>query len=207
MSEKTKFAHVVATFDRTNESADILYVNPSNVSSEPAPTEGRTRGDVSLLLRDKQGEPVAQIHPEVRYDSCSGESAAVGLIQQDVQLVEGATSLELVFDGRVLDTFNITAEEDDIDPMGGMVLDGSLDGADNRRGFAGPASEREGVTYAVLAKPNNSEIWNTLSVGRRTPEFEIDKNQFPGAEKLEIKVVQNVGFSRRVIDERVVSLA
>ena len=88
-----------------------------------------------------------------------------------------------------------------------MTLESRLDGAEARSRFSGQAPRREGVTYLIQARPDNSQTWNTLSIGGVTPEFEIDKNQFPGATSLTVRVVQNAGFSRRIVEEREIPLA
>ena len=80
-------------------------------------------------------------------------------------------------------------------------------GREHRRDFgASGVAQRKGVTYLIQAKPDNSDDWRTLSIGRSTPEFQIDKNQFPGATSVQVRVIQNAGFSRSTIDERTVSL-
>jgi hypothetical protein len=61
---------------------------------------------------------------------------------------------------------------------------------------------RRGVTYTVQVKPEGSDAWHTISVGRDTPETEIDRNQFPGSRKVDVRVLQTTGFDERVMAEK-----
>lgn len=204
----TRFAHVVATVDPTEHSGQILYINPSNIQSNLSPLGGLDRGDIALVLRNSDGVEIRRIIPEVRYDACSSpDDPHIGLIQQDVELPEGLASLELVQGEEVLDVFEATPPEEAPALADGMTLEAPLAGAGHRRsGFSGLVEAQAGVTYLIEARPDNQGPWSTLFIGRKTPDFEIDKNQFPGARKLSVRVVQNAGVTRRVIDEREIEL-
>jgi hypothetical protein len=206
-TEQTRLAHVVATVDTTVPSGKILYVNPSSIRSSKDPLQGLGRGDVALVLRDASGGEIARIYPEIRYDACAVQDLErPGLIQQDVEVPAGLAGIELVQGDVVLDTFQPAADVPAPEVAGGMTLSRSLSGDDTRSGFSASVAPQEGVTYMVEARPDNSRYWNTLSIGRKTPAFEIDKNQFPGATTLKVRVIQNVGFRRRVFDERDIPL-
>jgi len=63
-----------------------------------------------------------------------------------------------------------------------------------------------GVTYAVQVKPDTGGHWNTIAVGRPTPNVEIDRNQFAGAKKAEVRVLRTNGFDEEVIVHETVDL-
>ena len=203
-----RMVHVVATVDLTEGGGDILYVNPSNVRSNAAPTAGMGAGDVVLVLRDAGGAELGRIYPEIRYDACADhEDHRQGLIQHDVELPGNLAAIELVRGSDVLDRFSPEPPEPAPEVAAGLTLGAPLPEAGNRRDFgAGQVAPRKGVTYLIQARPDNAEVWNTLSIGRSTPEFQIDKNQFPGARTLTVRVIQNAGFDRRTVDERVIPL-
>lgn len=204
-SVMTRLAHVVATIDTTEGSGSILYVNPSNVRSGGAEAAGMGADDTSLVLRDAGGTEIGRVHPVIRYDACAEhEPHVLGLIQQDVELPEDVAEIELVRDGEVLDTFR---PEEPV-PASDVAADLALSsGAGHRRDFgAAHVQPSKGVTYLIQAKPDNDQEWHTLSIGRRTPEFQIDRNQFPGATSVAVRVIQNAGFSRRTVDERTIPL-
>lgn len=201
--EQTRLAHVVATIDTTAQSGRILYVNPSNVRSSKDPLQGLARSEVALVLRDASGIEIGRVYPEIRYDACAGrEPELPGLIQQDVEVPTNLARIELVQGDTVLDSFHRAADVPAPEVAGGMTLERALTNGDTRSGFSASVTPQEGVTYTVQARPDNSQSWNTLSIGRKTPDFEIDKNQFPGATSLHVRVIQSAGFARRVVDEQ-----
>jgi len=63
-----------------------------------------------------------------------------------------------------------------------------------------------GVTYSVQVKPDNKTTWDTIAVSRSTPEVEIDRNQFAGAQRAEVRVLRTTGFDEEVIAEDSVDL-
>lgn len=206
--ETTRLAHVVATIDTTEGSGSILYVNPSNVRSGSAEASGMGAGRTALVLRDAGGAEIGRVPAEIRYDACAEHEAHVlGLIQQDVELPGGVAEIELVRDGQVLDTFH----PDEPAPAPEMTADFTLGppyaSGGHRRNFgAAHVQPQKGVTYLIQARPDNDQEWHTLSIGRRTPEFQIDRNQFPGATSVAVRVIQNAGFSRRTVDERIIPM-
>lgn len=209
--EVTRLAHVVATIDTEDADGKILYVNPSNINSSNADQAARLAagGNVELVLRDADGGELGRVYPEVRYDACSGQDdVRPGLIQHDIDVPENLAIVELVRDGEVLDTFRPEAPEVEPDMTAGLTLAAPLTGLDSNRSRFGAADvgHREGVTYLIQVKPDNALSWSTLSIGRKTPEFEIDKNQFPGARYLTVRVIRNAGFTRKVMDEREIPL-
>lgn len=209
--EVTRLAHLVAIIDTEDEDGKILYVNPSNINSSNADQAAglAAGGNVELVLRDADGAELDRIFPEVRYDACSGhEEVCPGLIQHDINVPDNLAIVELVKGGEVLDTFRPEAPEDEPDMMAELALDAPLTGVESSRSGFGVAgvTHREGVTYLIQVKPDNETNWSTLSIGRKSPEFEIDKNQFPGARYLTVRVIQNAGFTRKVMDEREIPL-
>lgn len=64
-----------------------------------------------------------------------------------------------------------------------------------------------GVTYSVQVKPDTGKHWSTIAVGRPTPKVEIDRNQFAGAKKAEVRVLRTNGFDESVIAHDVVNLS
>jgi hypothetical protein len=204
--ETTHLAHVVATIDTTAGSGSILYVNPSNVPSGPPAASGMGGVETALVLRDASGAEIGRVHPEIRYDACAAdETPHLGLIQQDVELPEGVAEIELVRGDTVLDTYH----PDEPPPAGDIAADIALGpprSGSNRRDFGAHVEPQRGVTYLIQAKADNGRDWHTLSIGRSTPEFQIDRNQFPGAKSVAVRVIQTAGFSRRTVDERTIPL-
>lgn len=205
---QTRLVHVVAIVDESAGTGKILYVTPSNLRSNATPTAGLGRGAIELVLRNGSGEDLARIVPDVRYDECGGKGEdRQGLIQQDIEVHSALASVQLVRNGEVLDTFAPEAAVPPQDVAAGMTLRGAAPEAAHKRAYGAEGiAPRQGVSYVVQARPDTGEGWQTLSVGRPTPEFEIDKNQFPAATKVDVRVIQHAGFERHVVEEREVSL-
>ena len=54
-------------------------------------------------------------------------------------------------------------------------------------------------TYTVQVSTDNGMTWQTLAVGLATPEITIDRNQFLGAEQVQIRVIATDGFTRSLL--------
>ena len=63
-----------------------------------------------------------------------------------------------------------------------------------------------GVTYSVQVKPDNKETWDTIAVGRPTPQVDVDRNQFAGAKSATVRVLRTTGFDEDVIAEDKIDL-
>jgi hypothetical protein len=58
------------------------------------------------------------------------------------------------------------------------------------------------VTYTVQAKADGAP-WRTVALGLPLPSTDIDVNQFPGARRLEIRVLQSDGFEESEVFRQV----
>jgi hypothetical protein len=64
-----------------------------------------------------------------------------------------------------------------------------------------PVQPEPGVSYTIQVQPAGEQAWQTIAVGRKTPEVVIDRNQFPGAERARVRVLRSTGFEDSVIAE------
>lgn len=214
MTDKSRFAHVVATVDVQEHTGEILYVNPSNVASRDDRAAGRGAAmpiddRVLLVSRSGDGEELDRLYPELRFESCAdSEHPKIALIQEDIVLRPETAALQLVMEGQVLDTFSAGAPAAEQAAEAAGALGPPLPGSPHRRAFAlESVGEEPGVSYTMQAKPDNAAAWTTLAVGRDKPDFTVDKNQFPGAAKLDLRVVRSTGFAQEVVETRSVDLA
>jgi len=205
------YAHVIANIDVSSGQGGIDYVLPSRKRTGSDRLAGAAPGDpqVRLVLKDAAGKEIGGVHPELRFEACDdGEKPHRALIQQDVELSEGLAQVDLEFDGKTVDTFR-PEQAGPIDEQfretasWGLPLPGD---PDKLALGTGKVTTHSGVSYMVQAKPDNSDQWQTLSIGKSTPEFVVDKNQFPGASSLDVRVTQNAGFESRTVDERTIKL-
>lgn len=209
--EGESFAHVIASVDLAAGQGRIKYVLPSRAPTSSTPqtgTEGETFG-VSLVLKDAEGAEIGRIHPELRFETCHDENEhRRALIQQDIAVTGALSEIDLEYHGKTLDAFKPSAPPSvDLNISDNMTLGPPLPGTLNKLSFRATKVEpRRGVSYMVQAKADNATQWQTLAVGQPSPDFVIDKNQFPGAASLELRVTQNAGFESRTVDQRTIKL-
>lgn len=200
------YVHLVASVNLDGAEGRILYVNPTDVTSA-TPTEPSEEA-VALVIRDHGGAQIDRVTPQVRLEACQDADAPrIGLIQQDIAVREGTASIDLMLGDMVLDTFTAGEPETAGAVSPSFGLGPPMAGGPHRRAFAAAdVGEKAGVTYMIQARPDNEPTWITLAVGQKTPKFVIDKNQFPGATKLDVRVIQSTGFTQSTIQTKQIAL-
>lgn len=205
------FAHVIASIDTATGEGKIRYVLPSKMRTGAGEQAGAMPGDeqVRLVLKNAAGKEIGRVRPELRFEACDDEETPHrALIQQDVEMISGLAEVDLEFQGKTVDTFRpeqaLPVDQQFRETANyGLPLPGSPD----KLSLGTPKIiPQAGVSYMVQAKPDNSEKWQTLSVGMPTPDFVVDKNQFPGASSLEVRVTQNAGFHSHTVDQRKIKI-
>ena len=213
--ERGEFVHVVATVDLAKNAGEICYVNPATTRTATE-TPGDTR--VELSVEDATGTQKKTWNPVVRFPSTEGgKEPTVGLIQEEIVREPWMKVLRLLVNGHEVSKYEAGA------PSAAIAGGASLEAAGIAPGAAGASialevagaerphrrqlrmgaspQPRAGVTYTVQVKPEGTDAWQTISVGRDTPETEIDRNQFPGSRKVDVRVLQTTGFDERVMAE------
>jgi hypothetical protein len=207
--ENRKFVNVVATVDLAKDVGHIRYVNPATsgvTSDDPGNPE------VELSVEDAGGGQKKRWHPIVRFASSEpGQKPQVGLIQEDIPYEPWMNVLRLYVHGTEVANYQAGALPSH---TAGMVAGGPgaqslvVEPADPDRPhrrkmrLAQPATPHEGVTYTVQVKPEGSQAWHTLAVGRDKPDIEIDRNQFPGAHNADVRVIRTSGFDEQVVAQQ-----
>jgi len=219
------FVHVVATIDLGKDTGQIRYVNPAKTAtSVEAPGDSR----VEISLEDATGKTKKTIHPVVRFASpeSGSDQPTRGLIQEDIEREPWMNVVRLLINGHEVSKF----QGGEPSPRPGL-LRGMASGMAKAIGLGGamPAAmvvpqlelatpspdrpqrrqlrmtslepPRTGVKYSVQVQPEGSKTWETIAIGRDTPEIEIDRNQFPGARLVNVRVVETTGFDEHVMAE------
>jgi hypothetical protein len=202
------FVHVVATINKTSGNGKIMYVNPS-VST--IASDAVTDNDVELAAYDSNGREVYREPVVVRRSSDEPDRPNdVGLIQADLPRMPDMKSVRLLLKGKEISQYE-----------GGPKLPGAAEGGTFGLTLGGnPAANRRplkiselaglqpvaGVTYSVQVRPDNKETWDTIAVSRPTPDVDVDRNQFAGANRATIRVLRTTGFDEEVIAEDTIDL-
>jgi hypothetical protein len=216
------FVHVIAIVDLTHVSGDIKYVVPVARPASAAEPVAAARGRVQLLVRGAAGAELERVPIAVCIASCSSvadgaERIEGGLVQHTLRLPDGAAGFDLMIDGRRVDSFDAPPDEEPAAPSldlaratlaaAGPMLDIEVPPSPHRKALTGGEVMPEaGTSYTVQVKPTAATAWTTLSVGRPTPAFNLDRNQFSGASEVDVRIIRNRGFRSNLHLERRISL-
>lgn len=218
------FVHVIAIIDLTHVSGDIKYVVPLTSPPTGPASAGAAAADEGrawFVVRDRNGAELDRTPLAVGRGSCAAlpdgaEPTEGGLVQHTLRLPEGAAGLDLVIDGRTVDSFDAPPDEE---PAAGPALTNTIVAAagpmpemtvppsrHRRTLIGGEVAAEPGTSYTVQVKPPASAGWTTLSVGRPTPAFNLDRNQFSGASEVDVRIIRSRGFRSDLHLERRLSL-
>lgn len=201
------FVHVVATVNTKASEGQIRYVNPSTstIRTDAAPDDA-----VELLVEDAHGVALHREAVIVRRSSCEGGARGdVGLVQADLPYQAGMKSLALLVNGKEVSRYDAGGPAAPPTPVS-LGLEAMAGAAPHRLRLtldqAAGLQPSAGVTYTVQVKPDTGGSWNTIAVGRPTPTVDIDRNQFAGARKAEVRVLRTTGFDEEVIVQETLDL-
>lgn len=196
------FVNVIAQVDPRSGAGKILYVNPSsNVVVSDDPVES----DFELVVEGADGSELRRVRAPVLMLSGPGEPASAALIQQDIEFAEGARRIRLLFRDEEKDRFEPPPLAEVPEPVDYAPPEPV---GPNKRTFrpGTPVTPRDGVTYTVEARREGDPSWYAIAVGQPTPEFQLDRNQFPDAGKIDVRVWRSTGFEEKIVAEEHVSL-
>lgn len=201
------FVHVVATVNTKAQEGKILYVNPSTSTVE---SDAPASDSVQLVVLDDNGRELSREAAVVRKSSCADSHRDdVGLIQADLPRLPGMKSVLLTIGNKEVSRYDAGAATA-VPQAANLALAGETPGAPNRRRItlaqAAGLKPTAGVTYSIEVKADNGAHWNTIAVGRPVPQVDIDRNQFSGATKADVRVLRTTGFDEEVIAQETVNL-
>lgn len=210
--QRGHFVHVIARLNVKESNGKIMYVNPASFATT---TDESGDKDTLLVVLSQAHEVLTTIHPFLRLPSCDEEGGRdVALIQEDIPVIKGMRFIKLIHNGKTCDIFDAgefaaVNEGAGIAPIPTLAVAAPF--ANRRKLILGGSfetltMETRGLTYTVQARPHGAKAWQTLAVGRLTPDLEVDVNQFPGATEVDIRVLRTNGFSEEVISEGTVDI-
>jgi hypothetical protein len=186
---KGNFAHVVGTFNLAERTGTIDYVTPVNVATESSDLKDE---GIHLIGEDAAKKLLFDKVVNPQRNSCAPDTQK-GTFEEFVPVSPQLRSIRLAIGGSTAAEFSrgaksapgaITFSAPNLDKPNRLSLDAIV---------AVPTSQ--GVTYAVQAKAEGSDHWQTLAVGLPTPNTNVDVNQFPGAKSVDVRILQSDGFS------------
>lgn len=193
---KGAFAHVTGTFDLETKNGTIDYVTPVNLASASNDFED---GHMHLIGESAQGDKLFDKSVNPQRNSCAPRDTK-GTFEEYIPVSPNLAHLRLTIDGATAATFS----------RGQRTFPGTLSlgppdpSAPHRMAIRhGPAAQpATNVTYTVQAKADGLP-WRTVALGLPLASTDIDVNQFPGAKRLEIRVLQSDGFEESEVFRQV----
>jgi hypothetical protein len=197
------FISVVATVNLTKRTGEILYVNP--VSSALAASTVADTNVVEIRVLDADGQTLQAYPAPVKLNACAdtGQDEA-GIVDAIIPVHPGVRQLELVLDGQVLDTFRAGGAAPEVsnlhrDDVTESVFSFAWD-------TAAAEAEPTKLTYNVQVSTDDGQSWQTVAVGRTTPDVTIDRTQFEPGTRVTVRVVATDGFTNTVADTETFSV-
>lgn len=208
------FINIVATVNLTKGSGKIMYVNPvSGVLAPQASEESRVR----IRVKAADDAVIGEYPAAVKLNTCNDpDKAQKGVVDTLILRQPEARAIELLVDGRVVDAYQAgaapppeignvrrrEAEEDEVEAADALGSTEDLVsfqwdvGSGEEDAVAGAAGNR--ITYNVQVSTDGGATWQTVAVGRATPDATIDRNQFQDAESIQVRVIATDGFDSSV---------
>ena len=183
---KGKYAQVVGTFDLHDCSGTIDYVTPVDFATKTS------EGEVANLRLIGEGPSGVvfdtPVHPQ--RNSCAPHADS-GTFEEFVPVTPALRTVKLMVGTTIAAQY-----KRGLDSAGPPVTVAGLNlSSPYKLQISSDALPAPGVTYSVQAKPDTSSSWMTLAVGLDAPNSEVNINQFPGANKIEVRVLRTDGFT------------
>jgi hypothetical protein len=228
MSER--LINLIANVDLKEGIGEILFANPLGGDTASAPDSvinalagegshlaiagGPSIGpaEYELVVEDAEGTELARYAPTIKYSQCSlapdgerSEERTTGLIDEIIPYIEGMKRVRLLHDGKLLDTFEGGSSLKGAE-LGPVMLSEAAGEGQNRRMLRADIEPQSGVTFTVQVRPEATGAWETIAIGLKRPDVQIDRNQFPGVRRARVRVLRNSGFEDEVFVEQDVDL-
>lgn len=203
--------NVVATVNLTRATGKIKYVTPVTRALVPQADDASR---VVIRLSGADGGTLLEYPAAVKVKTCRepGDDEK-GIVDVALPRRADAAALELVVDGAVVDTFRAggpppqvtgirrrEAAEDEVGPAGMPEDTVTFEWGVESQEDEGAADAAAGsVTYNVQVSKDGGQTWQTVAVGRPTPDVTIERGDFADAESVVVRVVATNGFDSSAV--------
>ncbi len=195
------FINVVATVNLTEGTSEILYVNPVSRGLTPA-VGGESNVELRVLRAD--GGQLQSYPVPVKLNFCADTAEdRAGIVDALIPAHPEARQLELLIAGQVVATFRAGSA---VPELSNLRREEVTESAVSLAWDAAAESEGANLTYNVQASTDDGQTWQTVAVGRTSPDVEIDRTQFPPGSRVTVRVIATDGFSNRIADSETFSV-
>ncbi|GAA6179570.1 hypothetical protein NBRC116594_10080 [Shimia sp. NS0008-38b] len=191
---RATWIQAVGTFNRADNSGQFVSVQRA---SESSVSEDQNASSLHISVEDDGGKKLAEIPVSPAFGSCD-DVVDVGTFQVFFKLPKDAKIFRLVHEDLEIAIYFTSAQQPTA--PGTEAL-----GLGPRTGHSVPLTQAGSpdpdATYTVQAREKGSDLWQTLDIGLDRPDAgQIDLNQFPNAEAIEVRVLKSSGFDLEEID-------
>ncbi|MGI9353548.1 MAG: FG-GAP repeat domain-containing protein, partial [Rhizobiaceae bacterium] len=192
--------NVVGTINLTRNSGSIDFVNPVKQGTRP---EGQADDTIVLRILGTTGEELARHKAFVLLNSEREPGEDVkGIINELIPQVDGASSIEMLVNGDLADTFKaapvsvLGARSSGAVDVQASLSDGAVLVKVENLGAA-----REGISYIVEFSADGGASWQIAALNVSDPNTTIDLTPLEGVANLDIRVSETTGFAIRTVGE------
>ena len=187
-----KWAQVIGSYDLEAKTGSIKSVQPTTLAFTPL-EGGEDRVHVKGFGAGKSALFDLAVNP-LRI-SC-GDGGNELMFEEFIPVTKRLKTVRLYVDGTEVARHEPGASA----PPRRISLGRPDPTAPNRFSMRAEVAPTPGVSYTVQVRPEGDERWQTIGTGLEKPDAaSVDINQFPGAKRLDIRVLQTDGFSSEEI--------
>jgi hypothetical protein len=211
--------HVLATVNLTRKSGKLQHVTASSKLRPDVPASVLSQApDLKLRLYRKDGELIGEYLVHFYRDVCREENAdETGIVDVVIPSDPQSSTLELVLNGQVIDTFTRTATANPVqniraatEPQERMMLSSPI--SDRRMIEWTDESAASGVresavspkiSYVVQISQDDGATWQTVGYDLDQTKLEIDSTLLEGIERVQVRVTSTDGFTAQTVTQTV----
>jgi hypothetical protein len=199
------FISVVAEVNLTEGTGNIRYVNPVSRTLSAAAVGG---AGFELRVLDATGQALGSYPAPVKLNSCADPSEdRTGIVDAVIPANPAARQIELLYNGQVLDTFRSGAAVAEISNLRRETsTESALSFAWDNAATTSVEDDVSNVTYNVQVSTDEGQTWQTVAVGRTSPDATIDRTQFEPGDRVTVRVVATDGFTSTVAETETFSV-
>lgn len=189
--ERGSWVHVNGTFDFLVGQGAITAVQPAKTAFRSI--EGG-HGRLRLKGYAADGTELFDEPANPRINSCA-PTDEVGTFEEYLPVLAGLETIRLFVDGKETDRFTRGRR-----PQAAGVRLGTVPAGRHRIPVSTATEPAGSVNYTIQARPTGDTVWQTIGVGLDSVDTsDVDVNQFPDAQSVEVRVLQSDGMTEQEI--------
>jgi hypothetical protein len=151
-----------------------------------------------VRLRGADGNVLAEHKAHIKYDTdVPGNKDKTAIVDTVVPYRPGVASIELVLGGQVVDTRKVASRAPEVK---NMLVPKTLRNDPFRVQWTTAHPDRVQVTNSVQVSYDGGKTWETVAVGLKTPQIDLDKTRIQDPREVRVRVIANDGLNNTVLE-------